>query len=186
MYDEQYLIDECRKGNKLAWEKLYKHWSSYCYTILQRYGISQEDMPDLMQETFVQVFLNLNKFNKQKGEFKYWLRRLTINKALMHLRKLRAQQKVKIIDIEDANTIPDKETLGMESLSKTQIMEIIKSMPECLRLVFNLSIFDGYNHKEISEALDITEQNSRTRLNRAKVWLRKSVTVKQTLTAYGL
>ena len=59
-------------------------------------------------------------------------------------------------------------------------------MPKGYKLVFMLSVIDGYDHGEISETLQITKETSRSQLNRAKKWLKNQITKDHKYKAYGL
>ena len=128
-----------------------------------------------MQDSFVHAFLQIPKFDEKKGEFKFWFRKLIVNKTLMHLRKKKNLKYLKTVDIDEVKEYSSSEMSQLDRLSLDELLELINAMPENYRMVFNMNILDGYNHQEISVALEITEQNSRIRLNRAKEWLRKTI-----------
>ena len=59
------------------------------------------------------------------------------------------------------------------SVDADWLMDLILSMPEGFRVVFNLYEIEGYSHKEIAKMLGISEGSSRSQLSRAKIWLQK-------------
>ena len=69
-----------------------------------------------------------------------------------------------------AETVSQTQNLGYKEL-----MELVMSLPPGFRTVFNLYSIEGYSHKEIGEALGITETTSRTQFSRARAWLQNKI-----------
>ncbi len=180
------LITRCKKGDKQAWGELYTQWSPYAYSIIQRYGISPGSVVDELQEAFIQVFLHLDKFDQKKGDFKWWLRKVVVNKCLMTIRANKSSATARVIDIDQAYDISSEEMSALDRMSADDLLAVINSIPEALRCVFNLYCIDGYKHTEIAELLDISEQNSRIRLSRAKKYLRETLATRKKFSQYGI
>jgi len=180
------LISRCQRGDKNAWGELYTKWSPYAYSIIQRYGIAPSAVIDELQEVFIQVFLHIQKFDAQKGDFKWWLRKVVVNKCLMTIRANKTSTMARVIDIDQAYDTSSDEVGILDRLNAEDLLSMINSIPESLRCVFNLYCIDGYKHSEISELLDISEQNSRIRLTRAKKYLRESLATRKKFSQYGI
>jgi len=136
-----------------------------------------------MQEVFASVFIKIEQFNPAKGEFKFWLRKITINTCLKHRRKHKAYLTV---ESNEKLQPPDESYLNSVQLSREDIAELLERMPERYRLVFMLSIMDDYSHKEIAAQLNISAETSRSQLTRAKKWLRKYLQDSKKWEQYGL
>lgn len=63
----------------------------------------------------------------------------------------------------------------MARFGKEDLMKVVMTLPDGYRQVFNLSVIEGYSHKEIAEMLGIQEVSSRSNLSRAKNILRKKL-----------
>lgn len=172
MVDQQ-LTDSIKKHDPKAFKRMYESCIHYVYAIVKRYVPNESDHQDVVQEVFARVFTSIGSFDARKGEFKYWLRKLTINQCFQHTRKNRAQGR--IIEI---NSAVEKE-LGSDqirmNLTKEEIELHLKNMPDGYRQVFMLIIIDEFNHKEVGEILGISAEASRSQLSRAKDWLKKKL-----------
>ena len=121
---------------------------------------------DIMQESFLDAFRRLGSYSGE-GSFGSWLKRIVINNSLDALRKLKD---VVSID-EDAIDIPEvvEETREEElNLQVEEVKRAITKLPEDYRVVLSLFLLEGYDHEEISEILNISNNLSRTRFVRAK------------------
>ena len=129
-----------------------------------RYLRQNEAAEDALQETFIHVFRHIQTFQNE-GSFKAWISKIAVNNCLKALRK---EYNVIQIDIlselskgfEDA-TIVDKMTVD-------EVLKKLDLLPEQYRIVFNMAVIEGYQHKEIAELLKVTESTSRTILTRAR------------------
>ena len=140
------------------------------YRIVQE----QEEAEDVLQESFVNAFKNLNQY-RGDSTFGSWLKRIVINNALNKVKKRKLE--VSTLDeehteIEEPQAIQDKDM----KLSVERIKQAIEILPSGFRQVFTLYQFEGYDHKEIGEILGITESTSKSQYNRAKKKLRSMLT----------
>jgi RNA polymerase sigma factor (sigma-70 family) len=103
------------------------------------------------------------------------LKRIMINECFMFLRKNRHMI---FVDEELAeNIILDADIF--EKMNANTILQLINTLPDGYRIVFNLHVVEGYNHKEIAEILQISEGGSKSQLSRAKAFLQKVIEKKQ-------
>ena len=170
-YSDKELIRRCLKNKSDAQRMLYEKHSSMVYTVCYRYAKNAEDANDLLQETFINVFSNLEKFSGS-GSFEGWVRRIAVNCAIRHYQKSERR-----IDDGDIDYSPDAQTYAdaIDHLSAEEIMHEINQLPDGYRIVFNMYAIEGYSHKEIAEHLNISESSSRSQLTRARVALMEKV-----------
>jgi len=166
------LILNCKKLNRRAQREMVNHLSPFLFPICRRYSSSFEDSKDLLQESLILIFNNMEKcVSKEVVPFKSWCKKITINHALGELRK-QTRQIVPVTNI----TIPSSITPNIYSkLNIEDILKLLQMIPESHSTVFKLAIVDGYNHKEIANLLDIKESSSRTFLVRARQTLQKLI-----------
>lgn len=167
----QDLINDCIKGNRKAQQELYQQYAKAMYNTCYRIMNNAEEAEDILQEAFVSAFRNLASF-KYESTFGAWLKRIVVNHAINSLRKRKLQlisMSETNIDYEDHKYTEDR---GNQTLSVAKIKKAMKELPEGYRVVFSLYLIEGYDHKEISKILGITESTSKSQLNRAKSKLR--------------
>ncbi len=152
-------------------ELLYQKYSSKMYGVCLRYSGNVEDANDLLQEGFIKIFKNLNKF-RGDGSFEGWIRRIFVNTSIEHFRK-----KVKLYNVGEVqeNTVEDNEWNILDTLAEKDIIILVNELSPGYKTVFNMHVIEGYSHKEIASLLGITEGTSKSQLARAKGVLKKSL-----------
>jgi RNA polymerase sigma factor (sigma-70 family) len=168
---ESDLIKGCINGDPRMQRSLYQRFSSMMYGVCLRYSENSEDVNDVLQEGFIKVYKNLDKF-RSEGSFEGWVRRIFINTSIEHYRK-----KVKLYNVSEVqeNTVEDTDLSALDSLAVKDIMNIINELSPGYKQVFNLYVVEGYSHKEIADMLGITEGTSKSQLARAKGVLKKII-----------
>jgi RNA polymerase sigma factor (sigma-70 family) len=163
------LVNACVNNNRKAQLRLYELYSRTMYNTSLRIVKDTMLAEDIMQESFLKAFMSLAQFRKEVP-FLVWLRRIVINKSLDELRK----RKVEFIQIEESLTIADQgdenngsdNEINAEMISK--LKEIVNKLSDGYRVIFSLFYFEGYDHDEIAQILDISASTSRSQLTRAR------------------
>lgn len=150
---------------------MYQQCIAYVYSVVRRYVANASDHPDVIQEIFARLFLSMHTFDANKGAFKFWLRRVTINECLKYTQREKPFREY--LSIDEAPEPESQDNMRVHQLSKAEIEAYLGQMPDGYRQIFLLSVIDEYTHQEISEMLDISPETSRSQLSRAKNWLRK-------------
>ena len=141
-----------------------------CYRILG----SEAAAEDALQESFISAFQNLKSY-QGKSAFGAWLKRIVINKAISHLRKVQME----LVDIDKGYDAPELEDDDNALLLHVDaVRKGIDQLPSGFRVVFSLYLLEGYDHKEIAEILGITESTSKSQYNRAKARLKEILKLK--------
>ena len=141
-------------------------------SVCLRYGSNRETAEDLLQEGFIKVFSAIGSF-EGSGSFEGWMRRIFVNTALEYLRKNDILKES--VEIDNAEVLQEVDYSAIERISADELMELIAELPPGFRTVFNMFVIEGYSHKEIGDALGITESTSRSQLTRAKRLLQKKL-----------
>jgi RNA polymerase sigma-70 factor (ECF subfamily) len=175
------LINRVRNGEKELFEILIRRNNPYLYKVGMSYGYKHEDVEDLMQETFIAAYLNLEKF-ESRSTFKTWITRIMLNQCYQKGQKLSFKNE-KANDILNEKTTPmfesNQSADTYRSVLNNELSNVIGSalisIPFEYRMVFSLRELNGMSTSETAEALDISETNVKARLNRAKQMLREKV-----------
>lgn len=181
---EEQIIAGCVKNETKFQQMLYNMLSSKMFAVCLRYANEYNAAQDLLQEGFVKVFRNIEKF-RGEGSFEGWVRRIFVNTAIEHYRK-----QVNMYALHDSETRSFEyyEDNAIETLKHEDILKMIQKLSDGYRTVFNLYVIEGYSHKEIGEMMSISEGTSKSQLARARYLLQKMImdnseAVAQTLNA---
>jgi len=165
---EALLVSNCKLKKKGSQELLYQYFYGYAFSISRLNTYSRDEAVDVLNDSFIKVFGAIGKFQEGKS-FKPWLKKIIINTSLDNFRKKRE----KFLSLEpEAGTMQHIHSEAISLLNVADILRMLDRLPRAHRLVFTLFEIQGYNHREISEMLDIGESSSRTFLARAKKTLR--------------
>ncbi|MDD2413482.1 MAG: sigma-70 family RNA polymerase sigma factor [Bacteroidales bacterium] len=170
MLNEETLISECLKNNRIAQKELYDKFASTLMGVCIRYTNSREDAEDVLIEGFTTIFQKLEMY-KGEGSFEGWMKRIMVNTAISHFRqnsKYRFHQ-----NIDDVFDVSEKQETVIEQMEAKRILQLVNTMPEGYRVVFNLYAVEGFNHREIGEMLSISEGTSKSQFSKARKWLQK-------------
>jgi RNA polymerase sigma-70 factor, ECF subfamily len=168
-----------QEGNAAAFEQLYRRYCGLVFSIGLRILKNDSEAEDLTQEAFLLLFRKIHTF-RGEAKFSTWLHRLTINLALMRLRKKRLPE-VSLDSAlqpgeEDSRPIPepggpDLRLSGV--LDHINLSRAIDQLPEGYKEMFILHDVEGYEHNEIAEILGCTAGNSKSQLYKARLRLRE-------------
>jgi RNA polymerase sigma-70 factor (ECF subfamily) len=173
-------------GDRAEFARLVDAYSSPIYRLGLRMLGNPQDAEDVLQNTFLNVLTHISEF-QGRSSLATWLYRIAANEALMLLRKKKPE--VNLDDFEaadeaedllptrfvDWSAVPEDQLLSGEG--KAALDGAIGTLPESLRLVFLLRDVEGLSIKETAEALNLTETNVKTRLLRARMFLREQLSV---------
>ena len=166
--DKHYdLVVECKQGSKKACYELYKLYSKAMLNVAFRIVGNIAEAEDVLQEAFVDAFGKLKDF-RQDTTFGLWLKQIVVNRSINLLRK----RKMDLVDLENdqLENIPDEEVNDDEETQyqAARVKEAMKELPDGYRIVISLYLLEGYDHEEIGQILNISENTSRTQFLRAK------------------
>lgn len=165
LLSEKELIERCMKNERSAQKQLFELYSAKMLGVCYRYVGDYDTANDMLQEGFIKVFYNLDKFRNEAGTFNAWIKTIMINHCLNHLKK---EKRVQKIDLEETAEMTDNNPDALASMSTDLLMKCIAELPDSFRTILNLHAFEGYSYKEISELLSISEVNIRTQIFRAR------------------
>ena len=171
------LIEFAVAGRRESLEALIKRHQPFIYNLAWKMVHDPDDAWDLTQEALIKVVTNLAKFQK-KSSFRTWLYRIVVNHFLETKRRKRETFVSDFVRFGDnLDSIPNEEMDEMEQAENAAYIEEMKiqcmsGMLLCLnrdqRMVYILGEVFNADHTIGSEILDISKNNFRTRLSRAR------------------
>ncbi len=165
------ILAQCIDKQPKAQKQLFDLLAPKMYTVCLRYAQDSDEAKDILQEGFIKVFNNLEKF-EHKGSFEGWVKRIFINTSIEFYRK---SQRDNILDnIDNVAEKPiDSQTISI--LKAADLMVLINGLPKGYKTVFNLFAIEGYKHDEIAKMLNISENTSKSQLHKARLYLQELV-----------
>jgi RNA polymerase sigma factor (sigma-70 family) len=166
MLEEKSLVEACIRNNREAQRQFYELYAGKLFALALRYTKNKEDAQDVLQEAFIKIFSKLSSFNFE-GSLEGWLKRVVVNTALKSLEKSNNMKFSDLPEYEYDAWNADS-NLGLENLSFKSLLNVVNSLPDGCKTIFNLYAIEGYKHQEIAEMLNISLGTSKSQYSRAK------------------
>ena len=180
------LITRFKAGSMDAMEKIVERYEDQIFTFGLKMCGHLQDAEDIVQETFLNAFKYLNDF-REETKLRNWLFKIAARVCFRKRRKKKFEPERELSlesfvmkdGLSSSYDIPDLSNNPSEQLERNELKQIINksilSLPPKYRFVFNLRDIEGFSTKEASEILGITAQTVKTRLHRARLFLREKI-----------
>lgn len=183
------LVQLCLKGDEGAWARLVEEYRGLVYSICYLFCGSTHDAEDLVQDTFLKIWLNLGSYDPARGELKGWIATVTRNQRVDRYRRSGQQRLTDSLDALGignarrdgsegkplAQRIPDTRPTPHEAAVTSEITAIVgraveEVSPE-MRQVVRMRFVHGLDNQEIAHRLRIPEGTVKSRTNRGRAQL---------------
>ncbi|MEY3051529.1 MAG: hypothetical protein RLY31_1314 [Bacteroidota bacterium] len=148
------------------------------YNVCRRMVNNDLDAEDLLQQSFLDVFLKLHTFRGESSPGA-WIKRIVINNCINFLKK--RNLRLEFLDDKLLRLPTEPDTPVEKKLDVAAIGQALAALPDGYRIVFTLYMFEGYDHQEIASILDVTESTSKSQLSRARQRMRELLAGKELL-----
>jgi RNA polymerase sigma-70 factor (ECF subfamily) len=179
---ERKLVEGCRRGDFACFERLMGRYEKKIYNLALRMLHNPEDAREVLQETFLKVYDNLEKF-RGEAQMSTWVYRIAMNEALMRIRKDKHRPRSlevvnedgerRELDVEDWSPRPVDRLLTKELGGKLD--RAIALLPEDYRGAFLLRDVEGLSNEQIARAMKLSVPAVKSRIHRARVFLRNEL-----------
>jgi len=178
--DEAALLEKLRKGDAAAYRELVDAYSPRVYRLALGMLGDPAEAEDVLQETFLSVYRNIGGFRGDSG-LGTWIYRIAANASLMRLR--RHKETASLDEPMDGGAEPkiapsgglslgDPEEAALSAEVRQVMTQAISALPEALRIVFLMRDVEDMPAAEVAEALGLSVAAVKSRLHRARMFLR--------------
>ncbi len=179
-------LESLQAGDRAEFARMVDAYSAMIYRLGLKMLNNPQDAEDVLQETFIKAFRNLDRFDG-RASVSTWLYRIATNEALMLLRKKHPEsisvetpweeddEEQEPLQIVDWCCLPENELMSAEV--REYLDQAADKLPARLKVVFVLRDIEGLSTRETANVLDISETAVKTRLSRARLRLREELTM---------
>ena len=170
------LIDGCRNDDRKAQEKLYRNYYRAMMSLCLRYTKNEEDALEVLNTGFLKIFKNIHRYDVVKAGLFTWMRTIIVNSCLDFVKSKQAQSQTGELNSEiEVEIQPDI----ISKMKTMELLQLVRELPPATQAVFNLYVSEGYNHKEISKMMGISEGTSKWHLSEARKILQQKIREQQ-------
>ncbi len=172
------LINLCKRNDSRAQKELFNCYKNQMFALCLRYSKSSSEAEDMLMQGWLRVFSKIDYFeitNEFKiSHFESWLQKVIINNAI---NTYRINKKYNTLnDFEEV--VENKDFNLYESdyiFSEEELISCIQTLPNSLRVIFNLCAIDQYSNKDISEILNMSQNSVKSNLYKARQLLKEKL-----------
>jgi RNA polymerase sigma-70 factor (ECF subfamily) len=173
---DEALVQRVLAGDRNVFELLMRRNNTRLYRAIRSLVPDEQEVEELMQQAYVLAYTRLGQF-AHDARFSTWLLRIGINEALQRLRSDRRWPRAAPDALEEAPSMDD--VTPDVRLARAQLNHLLEQLvdrlPETYRSVLVLREVQQLSTSEVAEALDLTPDNVKQRLSRAKAMLRDAL-----------
>ena len=180
--DDLDLVHATQRGDVSAFEELVERYDRRLFRLAEHITHNREDAQDAVQEAFLKAFEHVGDF-RERSQFSTWLIRITVNQALMKVRKRRTTKEAPldedfqagedVFPREVADWAPSPEELYRVSELRDILINALEGLRPILRTVFVLRDIEELSIDQTAEILHLTPSAVKARLWRARLQLRE-------------
>ena len=172
---DEIIISRVLLGKTEEYEILVRRYNNMLYKAAHGILKQENDIEDAMQEAYLRAFEKLHQFRKE-AKFSTWLTRILINCALQQVNKLKKEplslDELKDSDLDTLEVVTEEASSEVGENLKKALESAIDHLPSKYRVVFMLREIEHLPIAETATTLDISEENVKIRLHRAKEMLK--------------
>ena len=166
------IIRGCRQNDRKAQEALYRAYYKAMVTICLRYTKNEDDAVEVLNNGFLKVFQNIQRYEPAQASLYTWIRTIVVNSCLDFIRKKSRTAQHQELDNTVEVHVPAEVVSRMKA---TELLGLIRSLPPSTAAVFNLYVIEGYSHKDIGSLLGISDGTSKWHLSEARKQLQQKI-----------
>jgi RNA polymerase sigma factor (sigma-70 family) len=163
-----------RENQQAGYSYLYDHYAPTLYGVIVRIIPNQEAANDVLQETFIKIWKNREKYQPNKGRLYTWMLNIARNTSIDYLRLAENQREIQ--DIDSNVYAVDKQHYTKQATDETGILELIEKLSPDRKQLLDMAYFQGYTHEEIAKKLEMPLGTVKTKIRSAILELRKYFT----------
>ena len=156
MIEEDLLIKQLKNAQTQdkAFRELMSQYKERLYWHIRKIVISHDDTDDVLQNTFVKVYRNIDKFNAESKLYS-WMYRIATNESITFINKRAKRNTVDVdeMQLQLVNNL-EADVYFDGTAIQLQLQKAIATLPQKQQLVFNMKYFDDMKYQEISEVLE--------------------------------
>jgi RNA polymerase sigma-70 factor (ECF subfamily) len=171
-YTEAELIQGLKARNQRVFGYLYDHYSPALYGVALKILNDENAAGDTLQEVFLKIWRNIDRYNEEKGRLFTWMLNITRNTAIDMLRSKAHRFEQKIQDVGDDVHLYTGHLAVYQSTDHLGLSKVLEKLNKEQRIIIDLSYYKGCTQEEISTILNIPLGTVKTRTRLAMIKLR--------------
>jgi len=163
------IIEGCRRNNLQSQEQLYRQCYPQLIGICFRYAGDMDGAGIIYNNAMLRIFQHISKY-RHDNKWLPWIRTIVIHCSLDFVKQRNRFREEKISALHEQSVVIAEDIF--QRVSVKEIQKLIQQMPKATATVFNLFIYEGFTHKQVADALGISEGTSKWHINEGRKFLK--------------
>ena len=165
--DDRRLVELALEDDDTAFEYLFDRYRDAIRRLLVQRSGNASDADDLLQETFIKVYINLNRY-RPDYTFGQWIYTIARNTFIDYVRRRQEDMPLDDRFFAPVSSAPTPEESVINLQRRSQIEYYLSQLPPRYRRLVVLRFFDGLSYEEIAARLDLPLGTVKTQIHRAR------------------
>lgn len=168
------LLKAAHGGDRKAQYALYRSCFPVLMSVGMRYRRDKQDAVSAVNNGFLKIIQNLDKYKRDEVPFEAWIRRIMINAVIDEFRREKKWRELTVFAEDIERAYPNEPIAWNEAEQRLDVQhleKLLRKLPPMTQQVFNLFALDGFTHHEISEMLGMSEGTSKWHVSHARAQL---------------
>lgn len=171
-YTEVELVQGLSARDEKVFTYLYDHYSPALYGVALKVLGEEAAAGDVLQEVFVKIWRNIDRYDPSKGRLFTWMLNITRNTAIDSLRSKNHKLDQKVTDVNSASLMYEPQLAVHLSVDHLGLSKVIERLQKDQRIIIDMAYFKGHTQEEIAKSLEIPLGTVKTRMRNAIIQLR--------------
>jgi RNA polymerase sigma-70 factor (ECF subfamily) len=167
------LVLALRAKSRDAFTYLYDHYCNALFGVIDRIVQSEEIANDVLQESFIKIWKNIDSYTREKGSLYTWMLNVCRNTAIDTVRSKQYKKESQNQNIDDYVTTINRNEQVQMKVDQIGLKEVIQKLKPEHKLLIDKIYFEGYTHEEASKELELPLGTVKTRIRSAIMQLRE-------------
>lgn len=168
--DIENLVAGLKKGDEQAFSELYDRYSAALNGVIMRFIPDQDAAADILQDTFIKIWKNIESFDDTKGTIFTWMLNIARNSSIDAIRK---SKKGGVKEIRSIDDHVHAAGVAAQSVNTIGLAQLLEKLPSEQRIMIEYQYFNGFTQQETAEELGLPLGTVKTRTRIALRELRK-------------
>lgn len=169
------LLEKVAQGDQSSVAACLDQYGNLVWSLARRFLGSSADAEDAVQEIFIEIWSNADRFDVTKGSEVTFIATIARRRLIDRLRKNTRTPGSELYDEEIASQNPETSSGILENAEVQNVVRVLGDMPEEHREILAMSIYEGYSHSEIADIMHIPLGTVKTRVRRGLMHIREQL-----------
>lgn len=179
--DEKPILERVAEGDQAAVGDFLSRYGDLVWSLARRYLGNHMEAEDAVQEICIEIWKNAGRYDRNVASEVAFISTITRRRLIDRLRQFNRRPGMESIDEQVGDSQPAVPTTLDDDAEVAQVERVLSDMDPKHRQILSMSLYEGYSHSEIAEALEMPLGTVKTRVRRGLMHVREQLKLAEEL-----